>query len=258
MDYKPSGDADSEPRPRVRRRFWLLLVLAVAGGSVVQLFSGPVSAGHNNRVALIAPTSLPVTAAPAAAVKVTNSGPVSAPTSPNKSVTAPATETTELTVRRGDTLGRLFAQLHLNADDMRAILRLGGDTANLKRIHPGQVITVSQDDSGRIFNLSMKLDDTRRLEVEKTANGYQAKVADIPTETTLAYAHGVIENSLFEAATRAGLSDPVIMQLIHLFGWDIDFTHDIRSGDSFTVLYQKIHRRDEPITDGPILAAEFV
>ncbi|MGA9854971.1 MAG: peptidoglycan DD-metalloendopeptidase family protein [Gammaproteobacteria bacterium] len=260
-DYKPSGnaDADNTPRrPRVRRGFWLLLVLAVAGGGIVQLvISGPVSAGHNNHAVLVTASPLP-TSSPVASVGNARTTPTSAPTSPDKPLATLGAETTALTVGRGDTLGKMFAKAHLSADDMRAILAVGGETARLKRIHPGQVIAVSHDDSGRILNLSMKLDDDHKLVVAKTANGYQASVVNIPTQTTVAYAHGVIENSLFDAATRAGLSDPVIMQLIHLFGWDIDFSHDIRSGDSFTVLYQKIHRQDEPVTDGPILAAEFV
>jgi murein DD-endopeptidase MepM/ murein hydrolase activator NlpD len=103
----------------------------------------------------------------------------------------------------------------------------------------------------------MKLDDAHRLEVAQTATGYVAHTADIPAETSVAYAHGVIENSLFDAAGRAGLSDQVTMQLIHLFGWDIDFAHEIRSGDSFSVIYQKIKRQGETPVDGPILAAEF-
>ncbi|MGH8398862.1 MAG: M23 family metallopeptidase, partial [Gammaproteobacteria bacterium] len=171
---------------------------------------------------------------------------------------APGTEITSFTVHRGDTLGRLLDANHLSATDLHTIMALGGDTDRLKRIRVGQVITISHDTDGRILGLSMKLDDAHMLEVARAAGGYQASVADIPTETSLAYAHGVIENSLFDAASRAGLSDPVTMQLINLFGWDIDFAHVIRSGDSFTVLYQKIHRQGEPVTDGPILAAEFV
>ena len=260
-DYKPSGDADGDStprRPRVRRRFWLLLILAMAGGGLAQLLSGPVSAGHNSNTAPIAATSPQAPSSTPDSVYNPNTATAPASTSLNTPLAVPGVETTALTVRRGDTLGRLFAKEHLSVGDMHAILAVGGDTAGLKRIHPDQVIAVSHDDSGRILSLSMKLDDAHKLEVAKAANGYQASVVDIPTEITVAYAHGVIENSLFDAATRAGLSDPVIMQLIHLFGWDIDFSHDIRSGDSFTVLYQKIHRQDEPVTDGPILAAEFV
>ncbi|MDE2234334.1 MAG: peptidoglycan DD-metalloendopeptidase family protein [Gammaproteobacteria bacterium] len=160
-------------------------------------------------------------------------------------------------MHRGDTLGRLFNKAHLSGADMRAILALGGATSHLKTIHPGQQISVRHDDGGQILDVSMQLDDDHKLEVLRDGNVYHASVVNIPTEITVAYAHGVIENSLFDAATRAGLADPVIMQLIHLFSWDIDFSHEIRSGDTFTVLYQKIHRQDQPVMDGPILAAEF-
>jgi murein DD-endopeptidase MepM/ murein hydrolase activator NlpD len=260
VDYKPSGEGHAERpyRPRVRRRFWLLLVLTLAGGGLLQLFSMPLSAGHNGHAAVAAPGSQQLAGLPAIATNSPETAPPVAGSLPIQAAAAAGVESTALTVRRGDTLGRLFAKNHLSTDDMRAILALGGKTLQLKHIYPGMVITIGHDDNGRIFDLGMKLDDGHRLEVKKTAAGYQATVTEIPTDITLAYAHGVIENSLFDAATRAGLSDPVTMQLIHLFGWDIDFAHNIRSGDSFTVLYQKIHRQNEPVIDGPILAAEFM
>ena len=260
-DYKPSGTAHSEPlpRPQVRRRFWALLAVAVTVGVAVQIISGSVNAGHADRVPAIA-TAKPSSASPPSATAGTQPSitfPASTSTTTASNQALPAAITTVLTVRRGDSLGRLFNKAHLSSVDMRAILVLGGVTARLKTIHPGQHITVRHDDSGHILGVSMQLDDDHKLEVLNDNNGYRASVVNIPTEITVAYAHGVIENSLFDAATRAGLADPVIMQLIHLFGWDIDFSHDIRSGDSFTVLYQKIHRQNEPVMDGPILAAEF-
>jgi murein DD-endopeptidase MepM/ murein hydrolase activator NlpD len=152
----------------------------------------------------------------------------------------------------------LLAAHNLDTSSLHAIMALGGNASRLKQIHPGQVISVSHDDSGQILGLNMKLDDAHVLEVTRDTNGYRAAVADIPTDTSIAYAHGVIEHTVFDASSRAGLDDSVTMQLIHLFAWDLDFAHDIRSGDSFTVLYQKIHRQGEPVTDGPILAAEFM
>lgn len=127
----------------------------------------------------------------------------------------------------------------------------------LRSIHSGEIINVVHDARGHVLGLSMQLDDAHRLQVQQAQDGYQAQVVDIPTDISVAFAHGVIENSLFDAASRAGLSDQVTMQLVHLFGWDIDFHHDIRSGDAFSILYQKIHREGQPVTDGPILAAEF-
>ena len=258
VDYKPSGEGyiHNVPQRRVRRRFWLLLGVAAVGGGAFQLFSvSAANIGHSYAATPTPAQTAIVTPLPAAPA------PASTPIAP-AAVTAaallpPGAQTLKLSVRRGDTLGRLFADNHLNRADLAAIMHLGSDTAQLRYIHSGETINVVHDANGHVLALSLRLDDAHRLEVQQAASAYQAQVAEIPVEISTAYAHGVIENSLFDAAGRAGLADQETMQLIHLFGWDIDFAHDIRSGDSFSVLYQKIHREGQPVTDGPILAAEF-
>lgn len=77
-------------------------------------------------------------------------------------------------------------------------------------------------------------------------------------QTRLAHASGTIERSLFEAGLSAGLSDRQILMLAEIFGWDIDFALDIRTGDSFSVIYEEKYWLGRKIDDGPIRAAEFV
>ena len=48
------------------------------------------------------------------------------------------------------------------------------------------------------------------------------------------------------------------MQLISIYGWDIDFALDIREGDSFTLIYTEQYKDGVKVTDGPIIAAEFI
>ena len=54
------------------------------------------------------------------------------------------------------------------------------------------------------------------------------------------------------------MSDSKIMELAGLFGWDIDFSLELRSGDSFTVVFEENYLDEMKFRDGPILAAEFV
>lgn len=256
VDYKPSGEGYIHYTPmwRARRRFWLLLAAAVMGGGVFEFFSLPApNLGQSNSAVSIISKAAPAATATSAPVPVSaqiaaNSAPPPLP---------PGAENSKLAVRRGDTLGHLFVRNDLSRADLASIMHLGGVVTQLRNIHSGEIIDVIHDAGGHVLGLSMQVDDAHRLQVQQTASGYRAEVVDIPTETSVAYAHGVIENSLFDAASRAGLADQVTMQLVHLFGWDIDFHHDIRSGDSFSILYQKIHREGQPVTDGPILAAEF-
>ncbi len=268
VDYKPSGEAyvhEVPAVPLVRYRFWLLLALGMAGGAAFQLFStSAASSGYDMRGAVLAPASGASSAVHSAAAPGIVAAPVPTPhvvpptaATPTPGAAAPHTEIARLTVRRGDSLAKLFARNALSIADLHAILALGGDTAHLQHIRPGERITVAYANNGRILSLQMPLDDAHGLDVERKGNGFSAGVIGIPVETSVAYGHAVIEHSLFDAATGAGLPDSVTMQLIHLFGWDIDFARDIRSGDSFAVLYQKIHRPGRPVSDGPILAAEF-
>ncbi|MFP5350698.1 MAG: peptidoglycan DD-metalloendopeptidase family protein [Gammaproteobacteria bacterium] len=77
-------------------------------------------------------------------------------------------------------------------------------------------------------------------------------------ELRIARVAGTIDGSLFDDGQDAGLSDRLIMELAEIFGWDIDFVLDLRRGDSFVVLYEEKYWRGDKISDGDILAAEFV
>ncbi|MAJ91002.1 MAG: M24/M37 family peptidase [Legionellales bacterium] len=48
------------------------------------------------------------------------------------------------------------------------------------------------------------------------------------------------------------------MQLVAIYGWDIDFALDIRKGDSFTVIYEEQYKEGRMVVEGPIIAAEFI
>ena len=220
----------------VRRRYWLPLVLISAAALAYQVLNPvPASAGFT---AAAAPTPVPPPASTAPAV--------------------PSLTTADFRVASGDTLAELFARRDLSATDLAAIMDTGHGTERLKRILPGDVIHVQYTPDAHVQDLRMQYDDARMLDVARGADGsYSAALSDIPTAISTAYAHGVIEDSLFDAAGRAGLSDGTTMNLIQIFAWDVDFAHDIQSGDSFTVLYQKIQRAGHPTVDGPILAAEF-
>ena len=76
-------------------------------------------------------------------------------------------------------------------------------------------------------------------------------------EIRLAAVSGRIENSLFEAAQAAGLSEVLTLKLAEIFGWDIDFALDVQAGDTFGAIYEQQYWLGQKIADGPILAAEF-
>jgi len=64
---------------------------------------------------------------------------------------------------------------------------------------------------------------------------------------------------LSKLKTRAGINNNLIMNLSEIFGWDIDFVRDIRTNDSFKIVYEKyIDENNEFIQNGNIVSAEFI
>ena len=162
-----------------------------------------------------------------------------------------------LTVRSGDSLSRLFAAHGLSAYDLEAILMLGGPTARLIALRPGDAVRVHARTDGRIVALSAEVDETTWLEVERTARGFAARTVERPIERRVAFAYGSIGSSLFGSAVEAGLSGALTMSLASVFGYDIDFIQDLRAGDRFAVMYEQLWRDGEKLRDGAILAATF-
>ncbi len=161
-------------------------------------------------------------------------------------------------VRSGQTLERIFRDLGLSARLLHEVVNLDPQTRSLARIRPGDVFGFELDDDGELLALRADLDDESWLIIERGESGLTSRVENRALETRLVEASGIISSSLFNAAKVAGLSDSMTMRLANLFGWDIDFAMDIRSGDRFALVYEEIWRDGEYLRDGAILAARFV
>ena len=164
----------------------------------------------------------------------------------------------EITVKSGDTLSRIFARHDVPVDEANRIIKSHGDAKALNRLVPGQVLRVHTGADGRILQLRCRLNESDSLHVRGTAGGYHVAKVSQNFETRHAYASGRIAVSLFADGQNAGLSDPVIIQMVELFGWDIDFAQELRVGDSFAVIYEEKYWQGQKIADGAIIAAEFI
>ncbi len=164
----------------------------------------------------------------------------------------------EFKVKSGDNLARLFKRAKIKPQQLDELMKLGKEVKTLTSIFPKDIIRVLSDDEGMLQALRYDIDHKSYLMVEREHGALVAKTYNHQIETRQTHASGVIDSSLFLAAQDAGISQNIIMELANVFGWDIDFVLDIRKGDSFTVLYEELFRNGEKISDGNILAAEFI
>ena len=164
-----------------------------------------------------------------------------------------------VTIKSGDTLASIFAKHGIASTTTHKIARLNKQTRKLRHIKPGQEIKLLLDEDGKLRQMKYIPDITRTLLVQRTEDqSYTSRIINYQLDAYPVYREGRIENSLFEAAASADIPEDVIMDLAGIFGWDIDFSLDIRRGDRFGIVYEELFKDDVKIRNGRILSAEFI
>ena len=164
----------------------------------------------------------------------------------------------EFTVKSGDSLARLFKRADIEPQQLDELMKSGDAVKTLRKIFPKDIIRLLSDEDGILQALRYDINHKSYLMVEREQGVLVAQTYNHEIETRQTHASGVIDSSLFLAAQKSGISQNIIMELANIFGWDIDFVQDIRKGDTFTVLYEELYRDGEKISNGKILAADFV
>ena len=161
-------------------------------------------------------------------------------------------------IQRGDTLGSVLARLSLSDPAAQNFLRTDARARSLYQLKPGKSLRVQTDDDGRLIALSYLTQSGEVLAVTRIGDGFIAQSAAPQAAVRLELRAGEIRSSLFAAADAVGLPDSVTVQIAEVFSGDIDFHHDLRRGDHFTVVYEMRDVDGQPAGAGRVVAAEFV
>ena len=161
-------------------------------------------------------------------------------------------------VKPGDSLAKIFSRLDLSASLLHRIVNSSKEAKSLAHIKPGEVLRVRVDDEGQLLELIHQRSQVRSLQILPAGDSFKARKIERNLDKRVTHASGTITSSLYESAKRAGLTDTLVMELANIFGWDVDFALEIRSGDRFSLIYEEEYLDGEKYGNGAILAAEFV
>jgi len=157
------------------------------------------------------------------------------------------------TVKRGESLYDIFKRYGLNINELYAIASASKKTYNLKKLSPGQDYCIKLDGDNCVRSFTYYIDSNSILNIERAETDFKASKAAIPYETTLVHISGTVRDNLVSSIDNLLLA----LDLSDIFAWDIDFTTDIRNGDSFKLVVEERRLDGEFKKYGKILAAEF-
>ncbi len=159
------------------------------------------------------------------------------------------------TIKSGDTPSTLL-EGHLELPEIYSLCDESKDFYPLDNLKAGQPWTMIYSNKA-LIGLEYEIDANERLVVSLADSGYEFRREAIPYDMETKTVSGVIENSLFGAVTQAGESEDLALRLGNVFAYDVDFTRDLRVGDTFTVIIEKKFREGNFVGYGQLVAASF-
>ena len=261
-DYKSLIESPRQTRkPRWTRLHMLLLVaVIIVAGTVLSLLSGEAAASRTATQTVLLPklqqekqeVTIPLD------FPALQQNDVSTVSTASEETAMPELAWVTVKVKRGDALATIFKRQNLSPLDLHNIMVLGKITATLKSLRPNQVFRFQLAEDGQLRALEYEINQLESLLVTRLPDGnFEARAVQHTLDKRIGYGAGTIRSSLYEAGKEANMTDALIMELVSIFGWDIDFALDIRDGDSFALLYEEQFLEGEKVRDGPIVAAEF-
>ncbi len=161
-------------------------------------------------------------------------------------------------IQRGDTIGSVLARLSVADQSAQQFLRTDPQARSLYQLKPGKSVRVQTDELGRLLALSYLTQGGDLLTVRRGNDDFVATSVVPQAAVRLELRAGEIQSSLFAAADAVGLPDAVTSQIADIFSGDVDFHHDLRRGDRFSVVYEMREIDGYPAGAGKVVAAEFV
>ncbi|HEX6926155.1 MAG TPA: peptidoglycan DD-metalloendopeptidase family protein [Longimicrobiaceae bacterium] len=177
----------------------------------------------------------------------------------------PVDVSVEDTLRSGETLSQLLARVRLAEDEARALLAELQEYQDPRRMRPGSVISYRRSYvDGSVREMEFKLDADRMLSMQRTGDTWTGQIEEVPVYQDTAVLTGTVLTSLYSALLHGEGDIPrsereQVADLLadRIFAWQVDFSRDLRKGDTFRILYERDVRPDGTARSGRVLAVQF-
>ena len=110
----------------------------------------------------------------------------------------------------------------------------------MRDLTTGQPYKIELGGDNRVLPLTYQINHDALLNITRIDPGFRAVKIAIPYDRKEGKLGGVIENNLYDSLGDDGESPLLGCALSDIFSWDIDFTTDLRKGDTFKVVVEEL------------------
>jgi len=168
-------------------------------------------------------------------------------------------------VKPGDTLAEILTTNRVPKGDALAALSALTKIYNVRNIKPGQEVEIAfvnfNTEAGTSFDrVTIHPSVSTEIHVRRDEDGgFTAEQMEKKVERRLHAVSGAIEDSLYVSAVKLGVTPNVLMNMIKLMSWDVDFQRDLHQGDRFELMYERFYTEaGKFVRTGDVLYANLI
>lgn len=163
----------------------------------------------------------------------------------------------EMVLGRRETFYDALAARGVAHEDIMDLVKACKPFRNLSKVRPGERFRLHVAPDGGLRSLGFDLDEESYVTWVRAGDTYERQDGTYPVERRLRGVGGRIDQSLYASLQEIDAPLALAAKLNDILGWDVDFSRDLRRGDSFRVVYEEIWKDGEFVRTGQVQAAEL-
>lgn len=163
----------------------------------------------------------------------------------------------EYKLLRGETAADVFEKLGLEGGEAYQATNVLAERVNLRGLRAGNRYSAFFNPDSSLASLELTVDGSGRAHMVRKGGQWACDWQPFERKVAVRSLQGTLAGSLEESIRKAGGPSTLAYRLADVFQWDLDFTKDLRRGDSFEVLYQEILLDGKFHEIGTILAVSY-
>lgn len=161
-------------------------------------------------------------------------------------------------IKPGETLYDIFKRSSLDIRDLFLMKEASASVHRLRNVFANRPYKLMVDEQNQVRSFDYSINDDLSLNITREESGFIAEKIPVEFERRISHLAGVIDDNLISSVTKSDGNAALALNLADMFAWDIDFTTDLRRGDTFKIIVEELYLDNKFKRYGNIMGAEFI
>lgn len=163
----------------------------------------------------------------------------------------------EMPFEPGETVSDVLSRFDLPAAQLQEVIDELSKHADLRRIRPRDRYAAVVDPASGLRSFELTVDGKGKAAVRRAAGDWRGTWEEFSRRAIVGHVSGRLEGSLEQSIRDAGGESALAYLMADVLQWDLDFNRDLRTGDTFDVLFEKVFLDGAYHSLGSIVALSY-